>query len=268
MEYTKMVHTYIHDGTQLNEREESVVVTFFERLLNCGEFEYIVQFLTSVQCKLYNPNFMKEGNYISPDVNQRERRVLTTRLPDLPFPKLSHCSMTSHLHKSHLLAKGFFSHPGEPWRLKGLSILVMLWVWKTNQQKELSHSICLPNWFLLAEAWKATCLFFHHHWMKLFVKICLVDLHKNSCPKNSDSGKGETIFMISGSTDLPSQWKGSSTCLIFNFHRWGGSRMKRDFKTRHLFFKSQFYLCQSKIFTNLRTLTWYKYIVSLSQKFI
>lgn len=109
-----MVHTYIHDGTQLNEREESVVVTFFERLLNCGEFEYIVQFLTSVQCKLYNPNFMKEGNYISPDVNQRERRVLTTRLPDLLFPKLSHCSMTSHLHKSHLLAKGIFSHPGEP----------------------------------------------------------------------------------------------------------------------------------------------------------
>lgn len=107
----------------------------------------------------------------------------------------------------------------------------MFWVWKIKQEEELRHSLCLPNQFLRAEAWKETSLFFHHHWIKLFVKICLLDLHKSSCPKNSNPSERETIFTISGSTNLASWWKGSSTCLIFNFYRLRGQQNETVLKS-------------------------------------
>lgn len=58
-----MVHTYIY-GTQLHRREESVVVTFIEYLLNFRKFEHIAQFLINLQWKDYNPDFT-EDNYLT-----------------------------------------------------------------------------------------------------------------------------------------------------------------------------------------------------------
>lgn len=50
---------YILDGTQLNKREESVVVRFTENLLNCRHLKNIVQFLTICNGRAITPILQK-----------------------------------------------------------------------------------------------------------------------------------------------------------------------------------------------------------------
>lgn len=82
-----------------------------------------------------------------------------------------------------------------------------------NKVKELNH-LC-PNWVLLAEAFKENFVF-HHDWMKVFVKPCLLDLHKIFYQKSSNPVM-RIIFMIFGSTILTPQLKDSSSNQVFNF---------------------------------------------------
>lgn len=63
--------TCVHVGTQLSEREEWVLITFMEHLVNCRQFVDAAQFLTSLQHERYNPDFTEEDNCISLNASGR-----------------------------------------------------------------------------------------------------------------------------------------------------------------------------------------------------